>query len=102
MSTTQRDAQGAGPELHTPRSDQRLPDRTDSETSATVATHDHRAGLFIFHDAESEHLEYLDQLRVSGVTNMFGAAQYLEMEFGLTAETTKATLLAWMKARRAS
>ena len=30
-----------------------------------------------------EYFEYLDDLRESGVTNMFGAGQYLEEEFGL-------------------
>lgn len=28
-----------------------------------------------------EHLKYLDALRESGVTNMFGAGQYLDNEF---------------------
>ena len=30
-----------------------------------------------------EHLEYLDNLRESGITNMFGAAPYLEFSFDL-------------------
>jgi len=28
-----------------------------------------------------EHLEYLDELRESGVTNMYGAGRFLEKEF---------------------
>ena len=32
---------------------------------------------------KDNHLEYLDKLRESGVTNMFGAAPYLENEFDL-------------------
>ena len=31
-----------------------------------------------------EMLEYLDMLRESAVTNMFGAAPYLQDEFGMT------------------
>lgn len=31
-----------------------------------------------------EHLEYLDELRESGVTNMYGAGPYLVREFGVT------------------
>ena len=30
---------------------------------------------------KEEHLEYLDNLRDSGVTNMFGAAPYLQEQF---------------------
>ena len=32
---------------------------------------------------EKEYFEYLDDLRESGVTNMFGSAPYLAEEFGL-------------------
>ena len=44
-----------------------------------------------------EHKEYLDQLRDSGVTNMFGAGQYLEEEFNLERSEAKSILLEWMK-----
>jgi len=44
-----------------------------------------------------EQLNFLDILRESGATNMFGATPYLQDEFGL--EKTKAldTLLYWME-----
>ena len=43
-----------------------------------------------------EHLEYLDDLRDSGATNMFGAGRYLEEEFCFTSEEAKRVLLYWM------
>ena len=44
-----------------------------------------------------EHLEYLDGLRESGVTNMFGAGAYLEKEFNLSQREARAILSYWMK-----
>ena len=44
------------------------------------------------------YFDYLDALRASGVTNMFGAAAYLVEEFGLPPAEAKETLLAWMRA----
>ena len=43
------------------------------------------------------HLEYLDDLRDSGVTNMFGAASYLVQAFGLTKQEARQVLSYWMK-----
>ena len=40
---------------------------------------------------------YLEGLRQSGVTNMFGAGPYLEREFGLDRYEAKEVLLNWMK-----
>lgn len=40
---------------------------------------------------------YLENLRRSGVTNMFGAAPYLQREFGLEYEEAKKILCDWMK-----
>lgn len=40
---------------------------------------------------------YLDALRESGVTNMFGASPYLENRFGMTRRDARASLLAWME-----
>ena len=40
---------------------------------------------------------YLEGLRQSGVTNMFGAGPYLEREFGLNRAEAKEVLLNWMK-----
>lgn len=46
---------------------------------------------------EDEHLEYLDRLRESGVTNMFGASKYLEDEFGLNRKDSGLYLQYWMR-----
>ena len=43
-------------------------------------------------------LEYLDRLRKSGVTNMFGATPYLRMEYpSLTQDEARKVLAFWMK-----
>jgi uncharacterized protein YciI len=44
-----------------------------------------------------EHLDYLDDLRAAGVTNMFGAGPYLQDEFGLDRATATEILAYWMK-----
>jgi hypothetical protein len=44
-----------------------------------------------------EHLEYLDELRESGETNMFGARPYLINEFGLDKREAAEILSYWMK-----
>ena len=43
------------------------------------------------------HLEYLDDLRESGITNMFGAAPYLQQEFDIPMNEAKLILSYWMK-----
>lgn len=40
---------------------------------------------------------FLDALRKSGVTNMFGAGAYLREEFDVTEETARTILVAWME-----
>jgi hypothetical protein len=44
-----------------------------------------------------EYFEYLKVLRDSGVTNMFGAAPYLQNRFALDRDTARHVLLEWMK-----
>lgn len=44
-----------------------------------------------------EHLEYLDGLRESGVTNMFGAGVYIQETFGVTQQEALQILKYWMK-----
>jgi hypothetical protein len=46
--------------------------------------------------ATDEVLEYLDDLRESGETNMFGAAAYLEVDFDYSRAEARAALLYWM------
>lgn len=49
---------------------------------------------------KEEYLEYLDDLRESGITNMMGARPYLMEEFyedGLTKEKAGKILTYWMK-----
>ena len=43
------------------------------------------------------HLQYLDDLRESGVTNMFGAGIYLEQQFSLKAMDAEKILGYWME-----
>jgi hypothetical protein len=41
--------------------------------------------------------DYLNRLRESAVTNMFGAVPYLEAEFGLTRTEATPILTKWMR-----
>lgn len=43
------------------------------------------------------YFQYLDDLRESAVTNMFGAAPYLVQEFGLTKQEAREVLSEWME-----
>ena len=43
-----------------------------------------------------EYFEYLNTLRETGVTNMFGAAPYLEQAFGLNRREARKVLSEWM------
>lgn len=45
---------------------------------------------------DDEHLQYLDDLRESGVTNMRGAGAYLENEFPLDKTEASDILCYWM------
>lgn len=44
----------------------------------------------------AEHKTFLDELRESGETNMFGASPYLQEEFGLDKHEARAILSEWM------
>ena len=44
-----------------------------------------------------DHLEYLDNLRESGVTNMYGAGAYLKKSFMLSQKEASAILVYWME-----
>jgi hypothetical protein len=44
-----------------------------------------------------EYFDYLVELRDSGETNMWGAAPYLEREFGLTRHEAKDILIKWIE-----
>ncbi len=43
-----------------------------------------------------KHLNYLDALRESGITNMFGAGPYIRKRFALTTEESHEVLSYWM------
>lgn len=45
----------------------------------------------------NDHKEYLDDLRESGRTNMFGASPYIMAEFGVSKHEARAILSEWMK-----
>ena len=44
-----------------------------------------------------EHKEYLDELRESGETNMFGAGRYLMAEFGIDKKEARSIIFEWSK-----
>lgn len=44
----------------------------------------------------AKYFEYLDDLRDSGVTNMYGAAPYVQRKFKLDLDASRAVLKAWM------
>jgi len=44
-----------------------------------------------------EHLEYLDELRDFGDTNMFGAGSYVQQAFGVSRYEAKDIVMYWMK-----
>ena len=47
---------------------------------------------------KEEHLLFLDNLRESGVTNMFGAAKYVELKFKLLTRAEATEVLSyWMR-----
>lgn len=46
---------------------------------------------------DPQYKEFLDNLRDSGVTNMFGAASYIVDEFGVTKQEARAVLSQWMR-----
>lgn len=45
---------------------------------------------------QRQYFIYLNRLRESGDTNMFGAAPYLQEEFGLNKTEARRTLADWM------
>ena len=47
-------------------------------------------------DQEQEVLEFLNMLRDSGATNMFGAVPYIKDEFNLDSKEAKSLLMLWM------
>lgn len=44
-----------------------------------------------------EYFKYLNELRNSGTTNMFGAGPYLQDEFQLNREEARMIILEWIK-----
>lgn len=45
----------------------------------------------------AEFFQYLDDLRESGRTNMFGAGVYVQKEFGLDSDDARFVVTSWMK-----
>lgn len=48
-------------------------------------------------EQQIEYFKYLEELRKSGETNMFGAAPYLAKEFGINNSTARNILAEWME-----
>ena len=46
---------------------------------------------------ETEHLEYLDTLRESGITNIFGAGTFIVAAFGVSKSDATEILKYWMR-----
>jgi len=46
---------------------------------------------------KDEHLTFLDKLRESGATNMFGATPYIEEAFVVDKKTARTILSYWME-----
>jgi hypothetical protein len=46
---------------------------------------------------KEQYFEFLDDLRESGVTNMFGAGPYLQTAFGLSRYEAKDIVIEWMQ-----
>jgi hypothetical protein len=44
--------------------------------------------------------EYLESLRESGITNMFGAAPYIERVFDVPRKEAVSLLIEWMESKR--
>ena len=49
-----------------------------------------------FYNKHKTELDYLENLRQSGVTNMFGASSYLVQEFGMNHQEARKILGFWM------
>lgn len=52
---------------------------------------------YLNHLREKEVFNYLNHLRETGVTNMFGAAPYIEEEFELSRLESRKLLTLWME-----
>lgn len=48
-------------------------------------------------EAKKEVFEYLDELRESGITNMFGAGSYIQQEFSVTKREARTLPIEWME-----
>ena len=46
---------------------------------------------------KEEVFEFLDNLRESGITNMFGSGPYVQEEFNTNNKETKELVLEWMR-----
>ena len=47
-------------------------------------------------EQEKEVFQYLNKLRESGVTNMYGASPYIQSKFGLDRQDSRILLSIWM------
>ena len=63
----------------------------------TTATQDKADSLDLELEALNAMYDYLNELQVSGETNMYGAGAYLEREFGLGRRLAGKVLNSWME-----
>lgn len=45
------------------------------------------------------YFDYLEELRESGITNMFGAGPFIEDTFGVSPKEAQIILVSWMKSK---
>jgi hypothetical protein len=73
-------------------------DLIDSLKNLKVVEKLHESESARFGDISQEEIsKYLNELRKSGVTNMFGATPYIVREFNISEEDAKKALMYWMK-----
>ena len=48
-------------------------------------------------ELEKDSLKYLNELRISGATNMWGASPYVEAEFSIERKESNRLLTLWME-----
>jgi hypothetical protein len=70
---------------------------SDSTIFSKERTHEMKRDEVKENGIEEEYLTFLDELRESGITNMLGAAPFIEEEFGLNHDRSVEILVYWMR-----
>jgi len=70
-----------------------LPNGTSTNTVARTTCE----GLRMTYPTQQQVNDYLNVLRISGITNMFGAVPYIQENFGITKYDANRFLVKWME-----